>query len=140
MQGGELQDARRLEQVVINLVANAHDHTPPGTCIRLSGRVAPDEVLFTVADDGPGMAAEELGRIFERFQRLTTAKGGSGLGLAIAKSMIELHGGRIWAESACGAGMRLHVALPLCDPDRPGRVPGKVPDYAHESAYSGRHA
>jgi signal transduction histidine kinase len=104
-------DARRLEQVVVNLLANAHQHTPVGTHIAVSGRVEAGEVRLAVRDDGPGIPAGRLERIFERFHRLTAA-GGSGLGLSIARSLIELHGGRLWAESEAGAGATFIIALP----------------------------
>ena len=105
-------DSRRLEQVLVNLLANAHHHTPPGTRITIAGRVAACEVVLSVADTGPGIPPDELERIFHRFHRLTTAEGGSGLGLAIAQRLVHLHHGRIWAESRPGAGATLCVALP----------------------------
>ncbi len=106
-------DAHRLEHVAVNLLANAHQHTPPGTVIAVSGAVADGEVRLVVADDGPGVPAEELMAVFKRFHRPRSAEGGgSGLGLAIAKGLVELHGGRIWAESAAGGGVVFHVVLP----------------------------
>jgi len=105
-------DPRRLEQVLVNLLANAHHHTPPGTRITLTGRVTAGEVVLSVADTGPGIPPDELERIFHRFHRLTTSGGGSGLGLAIAQRLVHLHHGRIWAESRPGAGATLRVALP----------------------------
>lgn len=103
-------DPRRLEQVVVNLLANAHRHTPTGTRIAISGRVRSGELVLSVRDEGPGIPARELEAIFERYHRIATA--GSGLGLAIAKAIVELHGGRIWAESGPGRGAAVHVALP----------------------------
>jgi signal transduction histidine kinase len=105
-------DPRRLEQVVVNLLANAHRHTPPGTRIRLSGRSAGEENLLLVSDDGPGIPAAELEAVFGRYHRIASVQAGSGLGLAIAKGIVELHGGRIWAESGSGQGATFHVALP----------------------------
>ncbi len=104
-------DARRLEQVLVNLLANAHRHTPSGTRIRLAGRVAAGEVRLTVSDDGGGIPVEEQEAIFRRFHRLDTAGDGSGLGLAIARRIVELHGGRLWVESAPGQGAHFHLAL-----------------------------
>jgi len=80
-----LGDMRRLEQVVINLLANAHRHTPSGSRIAISGRVAADTVQLTVSDNGPGIPDEEREAIFRRFHRLSVAGEGSGLGLAIAR-------------------------------------------------------
>ncbi len=105
-------DLRRLEQVLVNLLANAHHHTPTGTRITISGRIMDSEVVLSVRDTGPGIPPEELERIFQRFHRLTSAEGGSGLGLAIARSLVHLHHGRIWAESRLGAGATVCVALP----------------------------
>ncbi len=105
-------DSRRLEQALVNVLANAHRHTPAGTSITISGRATDEVVALAVSDDGPGIPREELERIFARFHRLHTVGDGSGLGLAIAKSIVELHGGRIWAESARGQGATFRVALP----------------------------
>lgn len=105
-------DPVRLEQVVVNLLENAHLYTPTGTRIAIQGRVTGDEVLLSVSDDGPGLSAEEREAIFERFHRLSSAERGSGLGLAIARDIVELHGGRIWAEGQPGPGMTFNLALP----------------------------
>ncbi len=111
-----LGDAGRLEQVFLNLLANAHRHTPPGSRIVVAGRVADDQILISVRDDGPGVPAAELEAIFARFYRLAAAEGGSGLGLAIARAIVELHGGRLWAESRPAEGTVFHVALPRAEP------------------------
>jgi signal transduction histidine kinase len=104
-------DPGRLEQVVLNVLANAHRHTPAGTRIVVSGQAAGDQVLLSVQDDGPGILATELGRIFDRFYRLGGA-GGSGLGLAVARGIVDLHGGTIWAESRPGEGATFQIILP----------------------------
>jgi signal transduction histidine kinase len=114
-------DPRRLEQVVVNLLVNAHQHTPAGTRITVRGRLTGDEVLLCVSDDGPGIPAEEREAVFGRFHRLSSAGGGSGLGLAIARAIVELHGGRIWAESKLGQGAAFHLALPRHDGGGGGR-------------------
>lgn len=105
-------DPRRLEQVVLNLLANVHRHSPSGTRIRISGRCPDGEVLLSVSDNGPGIPVAELKAVFERYHRIASVEAGSGLGLAIAKGIVELHGGRIWAESGSGQGVTFHVALP----------------------------
>lgn len=112
-------DRHRLEQVVINLLANAHRHTAAGTAIAIAGRALAGEVRLVVRDRGAGIRPEEQEAIFRRFHRGAPrggapgeAAGGTGLGLAIAKGLVELHAGRIWVESAPGAGAAFHVALP----------------------------
>ncbi len=105
-------DPRRLEQVVLNLLANAHRHTPSGTRIRISGRRANGDVLLSVRDNGPGIPAAEMEAVFERYHRISSVEAGAGLGLAIAKGIVDLHGGRIWAEGEPGRGATFHVALP----------------------------
>ncbi len=117
-------DQQRLEQVLVNLLANAHRHTPRGTRIVLRGWVTADAVRLLVHDNGSGIPPAEQEAIFLRFYRLTSSadaiERGSGLGLAIAKGIIELHGGRIWVESKPGEGTAFSVALP---PLRAGGVP-----------------
>jgi signal transduction histidine kinase len=106
-------DPRRLEQVIVDLLHNAHQHTPKGTRIEISGRVSNADVGLSVSDDGPGIPEEELEAVFRRFHRLGPTEEGSGLGLAIARGIVKLHGGRIWAESRPGGGTTFRVALPL---------------------------
>ncbi len=109
-------DAEELAQAVINLLANAHRHTPGGTRVTITGRVAGNEVILTVGDTGPGIPAVAHEAIFGRFQRLTspgdTATNGAGLGLAIVRGIIELHGGRVWVEDAPTGGAAFRLALP----------------------------
>jgi len=105
-------DPRRLEQAVVNLLNNAHRHTPPETRIAVRGRTTGQGILLSVIDDGPGIPPEEREAIFGRFHRLSSAEGSFGLGLAIAAAIVELHGGRIWAESRPGEGATFHIALP----------------------------
>ncbi len=105
-------DWRRLEQAIVNLLANAHRHTPSGTRIAVTGRATAGELLLAVGDNGPGIPAAEYETIFRRFHRLPSAEGGSGLGLAIARGIVELHGGRIWVESEPGRGATFRLALP----------------------------
>jgi signal transduction histidine kinase len=115
-------DEERILQVLNELVANAIKFSPPGTVIRLTAK-APDpgsnghgEVCFGVEDQGRGIAPDKLERVFERFQQGdasdSRALGGTGLGLALCRSIVEQHGGRIWAESTIGQGSRFLFTLP----------------------------
>ena len=106
-----LVDRRRFEQVVLNLLSNAHRHTPVGgrLDVRISSRN--NEAIIAVTDSGPGVAEAERELIFEPFFRGDSS--GMGLGLAIAKSVVELHSGRIWVENNPeGRGSTFFVALP----------------------------
>ncbi len=97
---------------MVNVLANAHQHTRPGTRIIVSGHVADGKVVLSVSDDGDGIAPEDIETIFQRFHHAGPAHGGSGLGLAIAREIVELHGGRMWAESEPGEGAKFHIQLP----------------------------
>lgn len=110
-------DPLRLVQICDNLIDNALKHTPPGTPIEIStGAGGPGEVMICVTDTGPGIQEEDLPHIFERFYRADKGRsretGGTGLGLSITKHLVQLHGGRIWAESAPGQGSRFCFTLP----------------------------
>jgi signal transduction histidine kinase len=115
-------DPRRIEQVLRNLLDNAVKYSPDGGLIVVRGEVDDDanEVIVSVSDQGVGIAPEHLNRLFEKFFRVESGLGrhvvGSGLGLPIARTIIESHGGRIWAESQVGEGTTLHFALPLEGP------------------------
>jgi signal transduction histidine kinase len=107
----------RIRQILVNLLTNAHEYAPEGASIWVAARAAGAEVEISVSDNGPGIPPDQLERIFERFTRgdagLTQRVGGTGLGLAISKSLVELHGGTISAESAVGQGSTFHVRLPV---------------------------
>ncbi|MFJ9381298.1 sensor histidine kinase [Streptomyces sp. NPDC101455] len=111
-----LADEARLRQVVTNLVGNAVTHTPSGTPIRIGVGTAGDHAVLEVADQGPGLAPELSGRIFERFYRADTSRnratGGAGLGLAIVSSLVTAHGGHVEVDSAPGQGTAFRVLLP----------------------------
>jgi two-component system phosphate regulon sensor histidine kinase PhoR len=115
-------DARRLQEVLQNLLDNAIQYTLPGGKIVLNAELKNDGVIFTVADTGIGIPTADQPRIFERFYRVDAARsreaGGTGLGLAIAKHLVEVHGGRVWVESEVGVGSRFHFSVPLFDPER----------------------
>lgn len=107
-------DARRVVQVLENLVSNAVKHTPPGGEIRIRAESANGEIQISVRDTGSGIPAENLPHLFDRFWQARGARrGGAGLGLAIAKGIVEAHGGRIWVESELGAGSTFGFSLPL---------------------------
>jgi len=109
-------DARRLEQVLQNLVANASRHTPTGGRITLTSRLADGRVVVAVTDTGTGIAPEHLPFVFDRFYKADAARAqegtpGSGLGLSIVKAIVEAHGGRVTASSPSGSGARFEVVL-----------------------------
>jgi signal transduction histidine kinase len=110
-------DPDRIGQVLANLLMNANKYAPEGARVRLTATRNGSAVEFTVSDTGPGLSAEELEHVFERFWRAqsgeTQAVGGTGLGLAIAKSLVELHGGEISAESQSGKGSTFRFTLPI---------------------------
>ncbi len=105
-------DVHWLAQAVVNVIANAHYHTPPATRIMIRGWAVDNDVVVSVHDTGPGIPAEELETIFERFYQLKVPDGGSGLGLAIARAIVELHGGRMWVESQLHVSTTCYIALP----------------------------
>ena len=107
-------DAQRILQVLSNLLGNAARFTPPGAEIKVRAQRADDQVVFSVADSGPGIPAEHLPHIFDRFwQARRTGRHGIGLGLAIVKGIVEAHGGRVWAESELGVGSTFFFTLPI---------------------------
>jgi signal transduction histidine kinase len=109
-------DPERVHQVVTNIVQNALRHSPRNGSIEVAARSNGDGVRIEVSDEGPGIPAEESGRVFERFYRSDQARassdGGSGLGLAIAKWIVDMHGGDIRAEPRIPRGCRMVVLLP----------------------------
>jgi two-component system, OmpR family, sensor kinase len=112
-----LGDRGRLRQVVDNPLANVRAHTPPETPMRVSLGREDGSALLSVADAGPGMTAEEVERVFERFYRAdpsrARASGGAGLGLSIVAAVAEAHGGRVTAAAGPGAGATFTVSLPI---------------------------
>jgi signal transduction histidine kinase len=111
-------DGDRLAQVFTNLIDNGLKHTPAGGKVKLRAEAQGATVLIHVEDSGPGIPAEELSRIFERFYQVDKARRGgggrgTGLGLAISRQIVHAHGGRLTALSADGQGSRFTVHLPL---------------------------
>jgi signal transduction histidine kinase len=109
-------EADRIRQILVNLLTNAHEYSPEGASIEVNARRLGDKVEIAVTDNGPGIPESQLEHIFERFTRgeagLTQRVGGTGLGLAISKSLVELHGGTIEAESTPGVGSIFRFRLP----------------------------
>lgn len=111
-------DELRFEEIVHNLLDNAVKYSPAGANITMRvGRAAKECVELSVIDEGSGIAAADLPRIFERFYRTDKARsrelGGTGLGLAIVKHIAQLHGGSVRAESELGRGTTIHIRLPI---------------------------
>jgi len=126
-------EADRIRQILVNLLTNAHEYSPEGASIEVTARVSGAEVEISVTDNGPGIPEQQLEHIFERFVRgdagLTQRVGGTGLGLAISKSLVELHGGTIAAESTAGVGSTFSLRLPAAD-----HAPSGEPDHTTAEA------
>ncbi|MBI5630855.1 MAG: CHASE2 domain-containing protein [Elusimicrobia bacterium] len=111
-------DREKFEQVLNNLLGNALKFTPSGGKISVLAEAQPGLVRFSVRDTGPGMAPENLSKLFRKFEQFDLAAqrergvSGTGLGLSICRSVIEAHGGRIWAESEPGKGSTFHFTIP----------------------------
>ncbi len=109
-------DPLKISQVLENLIENALKYTPKGSVIRIVAKPQGGEVVAGICDNGPGIPKVDLPHIFERFYRVDKGrsrdKGGTGLGLSIVKHIIQLHGGRVWAESEQGRGTSFYFTLP----------------------------
>lgn len=118
-------DSHRVEQVLLNLLANAIHHTRDGGEIRVSAEHRGRELKISICDTGPGLSLSDLPHVFDRFYRADEARSlsedasrpaeatGAGLGLPIAKALVEAHGGRIWAENAPAGGACFRFTLPV---------------------------
>jgi signal transduction histidine kinase len=121
-------DADRLTQAVINLLSNAVKFAPARSAVTVKGREDGDYVVLSVRDQGHGIAAEDIDRLFHKFQQLEASGSrrfsGTGLGLVITKAIVEQHGGRIEVESTVGEGSTFSIVLPRTDsePTHAGRV------------------
>jgi signal transduction histidine kinase len=129
-------DRERVHQVLFNLLDNAFRFTPAGGKVTVAAVRENGSCEVRVEDTGPGIPPEHLGLVFERFYRVDPSRsrgdGGTGIGLAIARSVVEAHGGRIWAESADGKGATFRFLLPLAD-----RIPAPT-DASSQAPVSGR--
>jgi PAS domain S-box-containing protein len=110
-------DARKIERVVDNLLANAVRHTPPGTGVAIRFQPLGEDLLLTVEDEGPGVPDEYKTTIFETFNRgskILSGEGGTGIGLALVARFAALHGGCAWVEDGSSGGASFQVLLPDC--------------------------
>jgi PAS domain S-box-containing protein len=126
--GAVWADRKRLLQVFENLIGNAIKFTEPGGRIVVRATVEEQNVVFSVADSGPGIAPDSLKHVFDRFWQATTRERrlGAGLGLPITKGIVEAHGGRIWVESEIGRGTTFFFTIPIPrESAGEGRVPPK---------------
>lgn len=119
-------DRDRLLQVLINLLSNAIKFSKSGDTVRVElEEIAPGAVRFSVVDEGPGIARDQLTKLFRKFSQLdessTRSAGGSGLGLAISKAIVDAHGGVIGVDSQPGVGSRFHFEIGEAERDRPQR-------------------
>jgi two-component system, OmpR family, sensor histidine kinase KdpD len=106
-----------MQQALTNLLLNAAVHTPPGTPVRIRIALAGDALLLAVVDAGPGLPAEAIPMIFDKFYRAPAAPaGGTGLGLAIVKGFVEAQGGHVTAENNPGGGSTFSIRVPLSEP------------------------
>jgi signal transduction histidine kinase len=111
-------DSNQIKQVLVNLLENAAAYSEEGTRIAVGAKVIDGGIQVSVSDQGIGIPAEELERVFDKFYRGSQKRrrpGGTGLGLAICKSIVLAHGGRIWAESRLEHGSTFHFSLPTGD-------------------------
>lgn len=112
-------DADRILQVMLNLISNAITHSPPGGKIIVKAGEESGFIKVSVTDQGAGIPQEQLPFVFERFYRADSSRsrkeGGMGLGLAIARTFVEAHGGKIWAESRPGQGSTFTFTCPVND-------------------------
>ncbi len=125
-------DERKVKQIVYNLLSNSVKFTSDGGHITLSGTMKGDEIEVSVEDDGIGIDEPDFERVFSKFEQIDSGESrhyeGSGLGLALARSMVELHGGKIAVASELGRGSRFTFTLPVGTPDASAGSPEKELD------------
>lgn len=114
-------DPGRIVQALVNLLGNAIKFSQRGGRVEFGAERTGSSVVFSVKDEGRGIPRDKLESIFERFEQVDASdareKGGTGLGLAIVRSIVQQHGGRVWAESELGRGSTFYVQLPLQETD-----------------------
>jgi len=126
-------DMARLQNILLNLVDNACKYSPAGGEVKISCQIDAGQVIVSVKDEGEGIALQDQGRLFTRFERVgqgnfSTAQG-SGLGLVVCKRLVEAHGGHIWVESEPGKGSTFKFTIPLGTPGpkKPAEPAGSPP-------------
>lgn len=109
-----------VEQVLVNLLENAAKYSPAGAPVTVRARIGTNEAVLEVEDRGPGIAADEQEKVFDRFYRVTQhgRAAGAGVGLTVCKGIVEAHGGRIWVRPAPGGGSTFAFSLPLVVAER----------------------
>jgi len=131
-----MADAGRIRQVIDNLISNALQHTPPPSPVTITVTAVAGTVQLTVADQGPGLTAEQAAHVFERFYRTdqarTRARGGTGLGLAIAAALTTAHGGHISVDTQPGQGAAFRLRLPAAD-SQAEQPAARPPPRTHQS-------
>jgi two-component system phosphate regulon sensor histidine kinase PhoR len=134
-----LADEHQIQRALKNIVHNAIKFTPENGQIQVTATVAGEEAIIAVHDTGPGIPADEVGRIFERFYQVDRARReGTGLGLAIVRHIVISHGGRTWAESVEGQGTTFFIALALADEPHPHKNgTGEVHEVLHNTGNGG---
>jgi signal transduction histidine kinase len=116
-------DRGKIEQVLENILSNAVKYSPKGGEIRLAGVLSAEDYEICVEDEGIGMTAEQVEKVFEKFYRVdssNTAVEGTGLGMSIVRHIVDAHGGRVWVESEPDRGTRVFVSLPLVVNEKKG--------------------
>jgi signal transduction histidine kinase len=110
-------DAPKIEQAITNLVSNAIEHSDPAARVLINLSCNPKLIFFSVQDSGPGIAPDEMERLFKPFEQTSTKKTGgersTGLGMLISRKIIEAHSGEIWVDSELGKGTTIHFKLPV---------------------------
>ena len=131
-----MADAGRIRQVIDNLISNALQHAPPPSPVTITVTAVAGTVQLTVADQGPGLTAEQAAHVFERFYRTdqarTRARGGTGLGLAIAAALTTAHGGHISVDTQPGQGAAFRLRLPAAD-SQAEQPAARPPPRTHQS-------
>jgi signal transduction histidine kinase len=129
LEGGIVADQRKLSQILAQLLSNAVRFTPAGGFVELSALGEGELLEIGVADSGSGISTDDLPKLFQLFAPLDAAQtrnfAGTGLGLALARSLVELHGGRIWAEGRPGGGSSFRFTVALVRAPAAGPAPGR---------------